>query len=126
MEINMAVLESKTPHEQALLFANSDLVVGPHGAGFTNIIYMTPKSYLYELFQPNFNHKGYRYLAKCTGIGYSCRHTNGPLLPSCIKNLSIQCNIDLRYSNFSLNPELVIEDISMLLPKIWRKYYFSV
>ena len=45
-------LEGKSVAEQAAVFAEAEVVVGPHGAGMTNLIFCTPGSAVIELFSP--------------------------------------------------------------------------
>lgn len=48
-----------TLQEQAYLFQHAALIVGPHGAGLTNAIYMGPGSALVELPIPRTRYFGY-------------------------------------------------------------------
>jgi len=44
-------LSKMTLEQQVLLFQNAEVVVGEHGAGFTNIVFCKPKTIVIELFQ---------------------------------------------------------------------------
>lgn len=62
------VLEDLTVLEQAKLFANAEIVVGPHGAGLTNLMYSRDTAVI-ELFGPQKKTTYYR-LSKSLGFEY--------------------------------------------------------
>jgi hypothetical protein len=51
--------ESLTVAEQAELFASAECVVGPHGAGLTNLVFCRPGTTVIELFAPRYVHPMY-------------------------------------------------------------------
>lgn len=63
-------LEKYSIQEQIELFANIDMVIGIHGAGFTNLLWSKPCSVI-EIF-PSANHNAwqYEYLAEACGHNY--------------------------------------------------------
>ncbi|WP_222917884.1 glycosyltransferase family 61 protein [Natrinema sp. SYSU A 869] len=68
-------LESLSVSEQVRLFSNSSAVVGPHGAGFANIIYSNDTTVI-ELFgQKRLN--TYQRLATALGFGYEPVYCDG-------------------------------------------------
>lgn len=48
----ICILDDMSIADQATLFAQADIIVGPHGAWFTNIIFCNPGTKIIELFQP--------------------------------------------------------------------------
>ena len=81
-------LENLTVREQALLFKNAQVVITPHGAGTTNIIYSNPGTVLIEIqdvgaplnvdFYPYISYKGlkYGYLFAQTVVNPEINHFN--------------------------------------------------
>jgi len=63
------LLEDLSVREQAKLFANADVVVGPHGAGFANLLYARDTAVI-ELFGPRKKLTYYR-LSKLLGLEYT-------------------------------------------------------
>jgi len=83
-EFDFQLVESSqlTFTEQAYLFQNTKIVVGVHGAGLTNIIFMKPGSYVIELRYKK--QKGlfssascYEKLSKLLSINHIVLHCNG-------------------------------------------------
>ena len=50
--IEIVAMEWMTIKEQAILFSEANLIIWPHGAWLTNIIFSNPWSTLIELFHP--------------------------------------------------------------------------
>lgn len=48
----ICILDDMSIADQAALFAQADIIVGPHGAWFTNIIFCNPGTKIIEFFQP--------------------------------------------------------------------------
>jgi capsular polysaccharide biosynthesis protein len=46
-------LENLTLEAQAMLFYNADFIIGPHGAGFTNIVFCKAGTKVIDIFSPN-------------------------------------------------------------------------
>lgn len=60
-----------TVQEQIDLFANAEVVVGPHGAGLTNITFCQPGTRVLELFADGYVHLGLRNIAAAVdGVDY--------------------------------------------------------
>lgn len=64
-------LESIPIHEQALLFQEAKLVVAPHGAGLTNLLFARPGGTLVEIFSESYVNQCYRVLAAAAGWDYA-------------------------------------------------------
>lgn len=65
-------LESLSFSEQVRLFANADVVVGPHGAGLANLAFCRPGTRVVELFARRFTPRCYQYLSAIAGLDYGC------------------------------------------------------
>ncbi|CAH1794041.1 unnamed protein product, partial [Owenia fusiformis] len=59
-----------TPQDQAALFTQVDILIGMHGAGLTNILYMAPFSGLIELFPFGQNENYFRALTRWRQVYY--------------------------------------------------------
>ncbi len=57
---------------QIALFRNAELVVGPHGAGFANLLFASPGCRVIELQMDAYCHWGFRRLAALKGLPYDC------------------------------------------------------
>ncbi|QKJ66126.1 glycosyltransferase family 61 protein [Deefgea piscis] len=55
---------------QVELIKDAEIVIAPHGAGLTNLVYAKNLKVLYELFSSEWLHGCYRDLALCKGIKY--------------------------------------------------------
>ena len=64
-------MTGKTLDEQISILSNARLVVAPHGAGLTNILYAEPGAHLYELSSASYTASCYQTLAQAVGIGYT-------------------------------------------------------
>lgn len=56
--------------EQALLFSQATAVVGPHGAGFANIVFASPGARILELFHPQHRAANYESISRILGLNY--------------------------------------------------------
>lgn len=81
--------EEMTLTEQISLFSSAEVIVGPHGAGLTNILYRYPNECtLIEIFPSNFIPAHYYWLAKELEIGYE------PILGSKLTNNGFRVSRD--------------------------------
>jgi Glycosyltransferase 61 len=64
--------ENLSVAEQARLFENADVVVAPHGAGLTNILFMRPGTLVLELIPILKPKTCYYSLASAMGVRYAC------------------------------------------------------
>lgn len=73
-------LETLTIREQARLFASADVVVSPHGAGCTNIVFCRPGTAFIELFSPRYVQACYWAIAAQQKLRYAyavdCRNSD--------------------------------------------------
>lgn len=47
-------LENFSIYQQANLFSNAQIVISPHGAGLSNLVFCQPKTKVIEIFSPNY------------------------------------------------------------------------
>lgn len=67
---NVVALEELTVSEQVQLFAEADILIAPHGASQTNLIYSRPGTTIIELFSPGWIHYLYWSMSGQLGIKY--------------------------------------------------------
>jgi capsular polysaccharide biosynthesis protein len=61
-------MDDLTIADQANIFHNADVVIAPHGAALTNLIFCRPGTKVVELFSPNYLRDEYSDLARATGL----------------------------------------------------------
>jgi capsular polysaccharide biosynthesis protein len=54
LKFEVLEMESMPVTEQAATFSSAKVIVSPHGAGLTNIVFCNPKTKVIELFSPNY------------------------------------------------------------------------
>lgn len=74
MEINLVNFASLSFAEQLRTIRKTDILAGVHGAGLTHGIFLQPSSTMVEIMPHDFNHKGFRNLAKSLGHRYFTTH----------------------------------------------------
>ncbi|NMG57472.1 glycosyltransferase family 61 protein, partial [Geitlerinema sp. P-1104] len=72
-------LENYSVTEQAQLFANAELIVAPHGAGLTNLVFCQGDTKVVELFSPNYIR--YYYWSICQYLKLNHYYLVGSALP---------------------------------------------
>lgn len=65
-------LETLSLAAQARLFSDAALIVAPHGAGLTNLIYAPADCAVLELLMDAYMHAGFRHLSALGGQSYDC------------------------------------------------------
>ena len=70
MGFQVCRLESMTFEEQVRLFRNAEVVVGPHGAGFTNLIFSKPGTRVVEIMAKGYERRCYWTLSAELGHDY--------------------------------------------------------
>jgi capsular polysaccharide biosynthesis protein len=71
-EFNFDIIEDvpKTVAEQIALYKNAKVIIGPHGASYTNIINCDPGTILIELFPGGYYPDYFRSLSTSLGLKY--------------------------------------------------------
>jgi capsular polysaccharide biosynthesis protein len=62
--------ERLTVSEQASIFAGADVIIGPHGAGFTNIVFCKPSTMVIDLFSPEWINPCYWVISEHLNLKY--------------------------------------------------------
>ncbi len=67
------IIEDKprTIAEQCAIYKNASLIIGPHGASFTNLIWCESGTRIIELFAPNYAPNYFLYIAQLMNLRYS-------------------------------------------------------
>ncbi|MGB0562738.1 MAG: glycosyltransferase family 61 protein [Spirulinaceae cyanobacterium] len=65
-----ATSETLTVVEQAVLFNRAKVIVAPHGAGLTNLVFCAPGTTVIEIFSPNYVNACYYALSQQLGLNY--------------------------------------------------------
>lgn len=72
-QFNFTIIEDKprSVSEQMSIFNNSQIIIGPHGAAFTNILWCKPQTLLIELFPRGYHPPYFRYMAQILNLQYA-------------------------------------------------------
>ncbi|MFW6276993.1 MAG: glycosyltransferase family 61 protein [Bacteroidota bacterium] len=101
-DIKTVILEDLTFDEQIQLFKDAGLIIGPHGAGFTNILWSAPGAHVIELFGQGYFPPYFYYLSRILDLKYDCIVETGSAREN-YKNLNNQITVDLKYLEKLLN-----------------------
>ncbi len=74
-------LSALTFKEQAEFFLAAEAVVGPHGAGFSHLVFCQPKTPFLEIFDPAYFNPCYWYVSDRVGLEYYYQFGEGPRFP---------------------------------------------
>ncbi len=102
------LLEDWTLPEQIAAFRDAEVIVGPHGGGFTNLLFCNPGAFAVELF-PRVTVDLYHRLAVACGVDYAfVSDRKGDEETQREQELSTK-RIKLRLDDYTIDPEDVIE-----------------
>lgn len=90
--------EDYSLEEQIALFRRASIIVAPHGAGLTNMLFCEPYTKIVEIFEPETLRRCYWSLAKTLGHQYKC--FIGRRIPN--NHLDTEANIFVDLEDFSL------------------------
>ena len=123
--LNEVTLEGKSGKEQVELFMKVDVLLAAHGAGMTNLIFMVPDSFVFELFPPEWRFACYQRLASNMRLQYRKEMAKGKRGPQCDKNeKSTAClYAGTRDRDFTMEPSVVKEGMKEAISKVWSKKY---
>jgi hypothetical protein len=68
--VRIIVPGSLSVAEQIAVFRTARLVIGPHGAGMSNIAFCQPRSFVYELLPQNYPNVCFNRIAQSVGLNY--------------------------------------------------------
>lgn len=119
------MLENQSGVEQVTTFANLDILIAAHGAGLTNLIFMTPNSFVFELFPPKWQYACYRRLAENVGLLYKKETAVGELGKECKRNMqSMECQYrGIRDRDFTPTVESVVKNVGFAISEVFKKKY---
>lgn len=66
----IVALETLKVREQAALFNRTKVIISPHGAGLTNLVFCSPGTTVIEIFSPNYVNVCYYSLCQQIGLNY--------------------------------------------------------
>lgn len=69
-DFQVCTMENLSVIEQAAIFSRAEVIISPHGAALTNLVFCTPKTKVIELFSPNYINSCYRALSNQVNIDY--------------------------------------------------------
>jgi hypothetical protein len=75
-------LEKLTVREQAKLFNEAKIIIGPHGAGFTNMIFCNPQVKIIEIYPPEFKTPCFWNISRLMKLEHHCIQSNNIPNPS--------------------------------------------
>ena len=68
--VSIVVPGSLTVSEQIATFRAARLVIGPHGAGMSNIVFCQPGSFVYEMLPRHYPNFAFNRIAQASGLNY--------------------------------------------------------
>lgn len=68
---SVIILEDLSIYQQSKIFSTAKIIVSPHGAGLSNLVFSSPNTKLIELFGMNYLNNCYCYLSGMMNIDYS-------------------------------------------------------
>lgn len=89
------VLENYTISEQANLFYGADVIIGPHGSGFTNIVFCRPNTIVIDIFSPNWINACFYSIAYQINLRYNFLVGDNLEINSSISNKAQNINLDV-------------------------------
>lgn len=105
--------KSRSVKEQIEIYQNARIIIGPHGASFSNIIWCKPGAHLFELFSATYTPDYFRYLAELMGLHYSA-YCYGPLgTDDWVKGLEDNIYVDIEELDQCLNRILPVQKPSV-------------
>jgi capsular polysaccharide biosynthesis protein len=66
--VTRVIMENLSIADQAEIFQNADVVIAPHGAALTNLVFCRPGTKIFELFSPNYLKDEYSDLARASRL----------------------------------------------------------
>lgn len=78
-EFGFRIIEDvpRSVKEQILIYRHAKVIIGPHGASFSNILWCKPQTMLIELFANNYYPPYYKYLASILNLQYNAIFEEG-------------------------------------------------
>ena len=96
----VVTLEGMSFRDQMVLFRDADFIIGPHGAGFTNLVFSRKGAVVLELLHEHSPEEQYNFfsiissLVGCKHMFMVCNSTSHPLYALNIQfNMHVDCNL---------------------------------
>lgn len=108
-EFGFKIIEDKTRtvKEQMEIYYSADVILGPHGASFANILWCRPNTVLIEMFSNQYYPPFFKYLANLLKLKYYAIFEN-----------DVRVNHDAySYKNFIISPEVLRSSLSKIFSK---------
>jgi hypothetical protein len=97
--------EARTIKEQMEIYSSAEIVLGPHGASFSNILWCRPNTVLIELFSNQYYPPYFKYLANVLGLKYYAIIEN---------NVGVSDDA-YSYKNIFISPEVIRSSLRKIL-----------
>ncbi len=110
LNFETVVLESLTFAEQAELMATASVVVAPHGAGLSNIVFCQPGTKIIELFAPSYVPPCYRIISNVCQLEHY--YLIGELVENPETSLNHSGRLDMRINLDDLISLLEVADVN--------------
>ncbi|RYF58815.1 MAG: glycosyltransferase family 61 protein [Cytophagaceae bacterium] len=112
---DFTVIEDKprTLVEQLSIYNRASVLVGPHGASFSNLIWSQPDTQLIELFSPNYVPNFFQYLSSLSNLRYAATRQGRP---DPARHNDLTENILVNVSAFERSLNQLFEDEHKHLP----------
>lgn len=91
--LKKVILEDLSFADQVQIFASADVIVSPHGAGLSNLVFCRPDTKVLEFFSPNYVNVCFWVLSNHVGADYYCFIGDGLVLPETSIEHGIENNI---------------------------------
>ena len=106
-EFGFKIIEDKTRtlKEQMEIYSSADIILGPHGASFSNILWCRPNTVLIELFSNQYYPPYFKYLANVLGLKYYAIIEN---------NVGVSDDA-YSFKNIFISPEVIRSSLSKIL-----------
>ncbi|SKB62110.1 Protein of unknown function [Salegentibacter holothuriorum] len=108
-EFDFKIIEDKTRtvKEQMEIYSSADVIIGPHGASFANILWCRPNTILIEMFSNRYYPPFFKYLANVLKLKYYA-----------IFEKEVRTNDEAySYKNFSISPKVLRSSLSRIFSR---------
>jgi len=108
-EFTTVHLEDYSFTKQIALLSNAKVIVAPHGAGLSNLVWCNPEAKILEIFSPNYVNVCFWAIANQVGLDYFYLIGDGQKIPNCIDPHLVQDDITVSIEKLSLTLEAVLK-----------------
>jgi capsular polysaccharide biosynthesis protein len=101
-------LEDYSFKDQISIFSNAEIVVAPHGAGLTNIVWCRKGTKILEIFSPNYVNPCYWEITSQLGIDYFYLLGEGDQPPQCYDPRRVKDDIEVSIRKLRTAVEIIM------------------